>query len=81
MLLQPRGSQRQRHEPPPPPPGGPRTPPAPEGGKTNFSAIRGQPGPTSPLGWMRDALASLRASADLELEDLEVNRLILQIVQ
>ena len=28
---------------------------------TNFSAIRGEPGPTSPLGWMRDALSNLRA--------------------
>ena len=27
---------------------------------TNFSAIRGQPGPTSPLNWMRDSLAALR---------------------
>ena len=26
---------------------------------TNFSAVRGQPGPTAPLGWMRDALAAL----------------------
>ena len=32
----------------------------------NFSAIRGEPGPTAPLAWMRDALGRLGADAEPE---------------